>query len=63
MARPLALLTGFGPFLDVEENPSGMLAEAIGKDAPPGLDIKAAVLPVSYREVGPKLRELLDGDC
>ena len=60
MARPFALLTGFGPFLDVEENPSGLLAEAIGRDAPPGLDIKAAVLPVSYKGVGAKLRELLD---
>lgn len=60
MARPLALLTGFGPFLDVEENPSGLLAEAIGKDAPPGLDVKAGILPVSYRGVIPKLRELLD---
>ena len=60
MARPFALLTGFGPFLDVEENPSGLLAEAIGRDAPPGLDIEAAVLPVSYKGVGAKLRELLD---
>lgn len=60
MARPFALLTGFGPFLDVEENPSGLLAEAIGRDAPPGLDIKAAVLPVAYKGVGAKLRELLD---
>ena len=60
MARPVALLTGFGPFLDVEENPSGLLAEAIGRDAPPGLDIKAAVLPVAYKGVGAKLRELLD---
>ena len=60
MARPFALLTGFGPFLDIEENPSGLLAEAIGRDAPPGLDIKAAVLPVAYKGVGAKLRELLD---
>jgi pyroglutamyl-peptidase len=60
MARPLALLTGFGPFLDVEENPSGLIAEAIGKDAPPGLDVKSGILPVSYRGVMPKLRELLN---
>ena len=58
--RPLALLTGFGPFQGVDENPSGLVAEAIGADSPPGLDVRGALLPVSFRQVAPRLRELLD---
>ena len=60
MIRPLALLTGFGPFQGVDENPSGLVAEAVGADSPPGLDVKGALLPVTFQGVAPRLRELLD---
>lgn len=60
MIRPLALLTGFGPFDGVDENPSGLVAEAIGADSPPGLDVRGAVLPVSFQRVGSSLVELLE---
>jgi len=60
MIRPLALVTGFGPFQGVDENPSGLVAEAVYADPPPGLDVKGAVLPVSYRGVSRRIRELLD---
>ena len=62
MIRPLALLTGFGPFQDVQENPSGLVAQAVGEDSPPGLEVKASILPVSYQEVMPKLRELIESE-
>ena len=60
MIRPLALLTGFGPFQGVDENPSGLVAEAVGADSPPGLDVKGALLPVTFQGGAPRLRELLD---
>ncbi|MCH2105421.1 MAG: hypothetical protein MK291_02115 [Planctomycetes bacterium] len=60
MSRPLALLTGFGPFQGVTENPSGLVALAVGEDSPPGLEVRGAVLPVTFQGVAPKLRELLD---
>jgi len=63
MIRPLALLTGFGPFQGVDENPSGLVAEAVGADSPPGLDVKGATLPVTFRGVAPRLRELLEEEA
>ena len=62
MSRPLALLTGFGPFQGVTENPSGLVAKAVGADSPPGLEVRGAVLPVTFEGVAPKLRELLDSE-
>jgi len=60
MSRPLALLTGFGPFHGVQENPSGLVALAVGEDSPPGLEVKGALLQVTFRGVAPRLGELLD---
>jgi len=62
MPRPLAILTGFGPFQDIQENPSGLVAQAVGEDPPPGLEVKASVLPVSYQGVMPRLRGLIESD-
>ena len=62
MSRPLALLTGFGPFQGVSENPSGLVAMAVGEDSPPGLEVRGAILPVTFQGVAPKLRELLDAE-
>lgn len=42
------LVTGFGPFLDVQENPSGELALRLAADPPSGVRVRAEVLPVSF---------------
>jgi pyroglutamyl-peptidase len=44
------LVTGFGPFLDVDENPSATLAQHCG--------LPFAILPVSYRAVDAWMDEL-----
>ncbi|HEY3269396.1 MAG TPA: pyroglutamyl-peptidase I [Armatimonadota bacterium] len=41
------LLTGFGAFLDVTDNPSARLVHRFGESGAPGHDITARVLPVS----------------
>jgi pyroglutamyl-peptidase len=47
-ADPLVLVSGFGPFEEVERNPSGEVASALAAGPPPGLRVRAAVLPVSF---------------
>lgn len=42
------LVTGFGPFLAVEDNPSGRLAEAMDGRVVAGVPIVGRRLPVSY---------------
>ncbi len=54
MSRPIGLVTGFGPFLDVEDNPSGRLAREIDGRGAAGFDFRGLVLPVSY-ERGPNM--------
>ena len=49
MTDPLLLVTGFGPYEDVEENPSGRLVERLDLDPPAGVEIAARILPVSFR--------------
>ena len=41
MTDPLLLVTGFGPYEDVEENPSGRLVERLDLDPPAGVEIAA----------------------
>jgi pyroglutamyl-peptidase len=48
---PLISLTGFGPFLDVTENPSQRLVERLASEPPPGVRLAARVLPVDFRSV------------
>jgi pyroglutamyl-peptidase len=55
-----ALLTGFEPFLTWPVNPSQEVVRAIAADPPPDLDLRAAILPVSFAEAGPRLVALLD---
>ncbi|MAF64363.1 MAG: hypothetical protein CMJ84_01715 [Planctomycetes bacterium] len=59
---PLAriLVTGFGPFLSVEENPSGSLAGALKNDPPEGVEVTARVLPVSFEAAPAHLAAALD---
>ena len=47
---PRALLTGFGPFLDVRENPSGIIARALDGEQVGGVRIEGCQLPVSFIE-------------
>lgn len=50
------LVTGFGPFGQLEGNPSAALAEALA--AEPG--VRSDVLPVAYERAGRRLAELLE---
>jgi pyroglutamyl-peptidase len=65
MARPRVLLTGFGPFPGVTENPSAWLAETLAERATSlGLDceLHARVLPAEWEAVAtlaPRLYETL----
>jgi pyroglutamyl-peptidase len=62
MARPRVLVTGFGPFPGVAENPSAWLAETLAAQ-PPNLDAEfhALVVPTAWRaaELMPQLYESL----
>ena len=60
MNAPLWLVTGFGPFLDVQENPSGLVARALESDPPDGLEVRCAILPVEFEAAGPALDRALD---
>lgn len=63
MARPRVLLTGFGPYPGVAENPSGWLAETLAARAPShGYDLHARVLPTEWEAVAaltPRLHQPL----
>lgn len=46
----MILVTGFGPFLDVEDNPSGRLARRVDGARVAGHSVHGELLPVSYDE-------------
>jgi pyroglutamyl-peptidase len=66
MVRPRVLLTGFGPFPGVPENPSGWLAETLaGQSAAFDCDLHAEVLPTEWETVAalaPRLHADLQPD-
>ena len=43
-----ALVTGFGPFLDVSDNPSGRIARAVNGARVDGLALHGLELPVRF---------------
>jgi pyroglutamyl-peptidase len=51
MARPRVLITGFGPFPGVSENPSAWLAETLAERTPPDCDgeLHARILPTEWQ--------------
>jgi pyroglutamyl-peptidase len=51
------LVTGFEPFGGAEVNPSQLLVEALSVDPPEGIELAAAVLPVSYARAAGALRD------
>lgn len=53
------LLTGFGPFGKVVDNPSGRIVEHFARSGAPGHALTARVLPVSFTLAGEAIRELL----
>jgi len=55
----MILLTGFGPFPGVTENPSGTLAESLAAVPPVGLRLAGVVLPVSFASVPGALADFL----
>ena len=63
IARPRILLTGFGPYPGVPENPSGWLAETLAARAPShDYDLQARVLPTEWEAVAaltPRLHQTL----
>lgn len=64
---PLVLVSGFGPFEAFELNPSGEVARALAAEPPPGLRVRARVLPVSFQRAplvwDELLTELAPGEC
>ncbi len=60
MVNPLILVTGFGPYEDVEENPSGRLAERLDTEPPKGVELSVRILPVSFRGALAELDLALD---
>ena len=69
MATPSCsiVVTGFGPFADVEENPTDWLARKLASGAdgwrlPHGVPLRSAVLEVSTEDVDAQLQRLHSGD-
>jgi len=54
----LILLTGFGPFLDVRDNPSATLVQALDGARIAGFTVVAEVLDVSYQRAPARVVEL-----
>ncbi|HET6375184.1 MAG TPA: pyroglutamyl-peptidase I, partial [Methylocella sp.] len=56
------LVTGFGRYPRVRDNPTAILAQALwrekGRLARLGIELKTAVLPVKFARVGPELDRL-----
>lgn len=53
------LLTGFGPFGEVVNNPSARIVEHFARAGAAGHDLTTRVLPVSYTRAEREIRELL----
>ena len=59
MNEPLVLITGFGPFPQVDVNPSGRAAAALEADPPPGIRVVGRELPVELHRAGDALEAAL----
>ncbi len=59
MEPPLLIVTGFGPFEDVVDNPTARLALELERRPPEGLQVHAGVLPVSFERAPDAWDEVL----
>ncbi len=57
LPTPRIYLTGFGPFADVDDNPSARIAEALDQTLVGGARVEAEVLPVSFERAAASLVE------
>lgn len=57
--RKTILLTGFGPFSGVENNPSQRVVEALAANTAGNFDLITAVLPVDYEQADLQIRRLI----
>src|SRR5437867_4410294 len=57
-----ALLTGFGAFGDVMDNPSARIVAQIAELGVPGIDLTPCVLPVSFQRSAIEIERLLVDD-
>jgi pyroglutamyl-peptidase len=48
MPQPLVLVTGFGPYEEISDNPSRDVARGLEREPPRGVRVAAAELPVSF---------------
>ena len=54
------LLTGFEPFHQWSVNPSQEVVRALADEPFAGVEVRSAILPVSFAETGARLRALID---
>ena len=55
----LVLVTGFGPFFQVDRNPSGELARLLEACPPDGFEVIGTELPVTFEGAGTALRDFV----
>ncbi len=60
MTLPFVLVTGFGPFGEVRENPSGLIAEALGGLQLPDVRVAVRTLPVTFADAPTALRDFVN---
>lgn len=58
---PHLLVSGFGPFFEVDENPSRDVAFALESEPPPGVRVSAVELPVTIESAGDVLAAAVAG--
>ena len=54
------LVTGFGPFADVADNPSAAVARRLADEPPGGVDVHAETLPVEYDAAAERVAALIE---
>ncbi len=59
MNAPLVIVTGFGPFLSLADNPSERVAKILEREPPPEIEVQALVLPVTFAGSKQILEEFL----
>ena len=57
MTQPWILVSGFGSFEDVEDNPSRRIAVQLAREPPAAAEVRALDLPVSFRRATELLEE------